>query len=71
MGGSGADLAGPTSRLVLTSVNMSYKDDLLYQAWTVIANAGGGDWDKETPEWKEAAEKWRDAWHQTFEAARD
>jgi hypothetical protein len=38
--------------------------DLLYRAWTVIANAGHhrGGWDVEHPEWVEAAEKWRDAW---------
>ncbi len=35
--------------------------DLLDWAWTI--NAGDGDWDKETPEWKTAAERWRDAYH--------
>ncbi len=35
-------------------------DDLLEVAWGIIANANGGDWDKATPEWKEAAERWRD-----------
>lgn len=29
-------------------------------AWVIIANAYGGDWDKADPEWKEAAERWRD-----------
>lgn len=29
-------------------------------AWGIIANAGGGDWTKETPKWQEAAAKWRD-----------
>lgn len=29
-------------------------------AWGIIANAGGGDWNTQTPEWKEAAESWRD-----------
>ncbi len=28
--------------------------------WAVVANAGGGDWSKETPEWQEAARKSRD-----------
>jgi hypothetical protein len=32
----------------------------LEMAWGIIANAGGGDWSKETPEWQEAAAKWRD-----------
>lgn len=42
------------------------KDDLLYEAWGVIANASGGNWDLERPEWKEAAERWRDKWHKTL-----
>lgn len=33
-------------------------------AWGIIANAYGGDWENATPEWKEAAERWRDEhWH--------
>jgi hypothetical protein len=29
----------------------------------IIANTGGGDWEKESHEWQEAATKWRDAYH--------
>jgi hypothetical protein len=39
-------------------------DDLLYDAWCVIANAVG--WDDDT-EWRRAAIRWRDAWHQTMD----
>ena len=35
---------------------------LLEIAWGVIANASGGDWTKETQEWRQAAAKWRDDW---------
>ena len=35
-------------------------DDLLATAWGIIANKNGGDWDKATPEWKAAAERWRE-----------
>ena len=28
-------------------------------AWGVIANAGGGDWLRESPEWRDAAASWR------------
>jgi hypothetical protein len=38
-------------------------DDLLEYAWTIIANAGGGDWTRETPEWQEAAAKFREQYH--------
>ena len=35
----------------------------LEYAWTIIANASGGDWTKESEEWQEAAAKWRDGYH--------
>lgn len=38
--------------------------DALEMAWGLIANAGEGNWGRERPEWKEAAERWRDEyWH--------
>ena len=33
-------------------------------AWTIIANAYGGDWGYATPQWREGAGKWRDKWHE-------
>lgn len=30
------------------------------EAWGIIANVSGGDWKKQSPEWQEAAERWRD-----------
>lgn len=35
-------------------------DDAVEIAWGIIANAHGGNWDEATPEWKAAAERWRD-----------
>jgi hypothetical protein len=40
--------------------------DLTEAAWGIIANAGSGDWSRETPEWQEAAARWRDAYHATL-----
>ena len=37
--------------------------DLIEGAWGIIANAGGGDWDLATPEWRLAALRWRDLYH--------
>jgi len=34
--------------------------NLLETAWNIIANAGGGDWDKETEEWQKAVYRWRE-----------
>lgn len=33
---------------------------LLEYAWGIIANAGEGNWEKESKTWQEAAAKWRD-----------
>lgn len=35
-------------------------EDCIETAWGIIANAGGGNWDNESQEWKKAAESWRD-----------
>lgn len=40
-------------------------EDLLEWAWGIIANAGGGNWELESQEWREAAARWRDAYHGT------
>lgn len=42
--------------------------DLLELAWVIIANAGGGDWERESKEWQEAAAKWRDDYHASIES---
>lgn len=40
---------------------MSDEDlNLLETAWGIIANAGGGNWKLETPEWQAAAARWRE-----------
>lgn len=36
--------------------------DLLDDAWGLIANAYGGDWDRADAEWKDAATRWRDTY---------
>lgn len=38
-------------------------DDLLEQAWGVIANAYGGNWGQADPEWHLAASRWRENWN--------
>ena len=40
--------------------------DLLEMAWGLIANANGGNWDLATAEWKRAAERWRDGYHEVL-----
>lgn len=34
------------------------KDDLLELAWGVIANAGEGEWSRESEQWQGAAHRW-------------
>lgn len=40
--------------------------DLLERAWGLIANAGGGNWETQDPEWIKAAKWWRDQYHTLF-----
>ena len=39
----------------------------LEDAWLIIANAHGGDWNKETQDWQAAAEKWRDKFYNIYD----
>lgn len=32
--------------------------EMLDSAWGLIANAGGGNWDLQTEEWRQAARRW-------------
>lgn len=48
-----------------TAAPPSHNDSLM-DAWGVIANAGGGDWTKETPDWQTAAAHWRDTYLHTI-----
>lgn len=34
--------------------------DAAEMLWVVLANVSGGDWTKQTPDWQEAAARWRD-----------
>lgn len=44
--------------------------DSLEWAWCIIANAGGGNWQKETEQWAKAAAAWRDKYHEIVNANR-
>ena len=46
-------------------------DELLDLAWGIIANASGGDWEKESADWQEAAAQWRDRYHETASYERE
>ena len=37
-------------------------DDAIELAWGIIANASGGNWDRESSDWQEAAARWRDTY---------
>jgi len=39
------------------------KNALLEAAWGLIANAGGGNWQTQCVEWRQAAAHWRDWYH--------
>ena len=41
--------------------------DLIERAWGIIANSSGGNWDDASPEWRGAAERWRDGYHKMLD----
>ncbi len=41
---------------------------IIEAAWGIIANAGGGDWSKESEDWQWAAKAWRDRYHAMLDA---
>lgn len=45
-------------------------NELLDWAWTILANAGGGDWTKESKDWQGAVVKWRDEYHKNLSERR-
>lgn len=53
-----------TASEAVPALTMSSAAEML---WIVLANVSGGDWTKQTPEWQEAAARWRDNY---FEAVR-
>lgn len=51
-----------------TEQDTTQPDDILMEAWGVIANAR--DWgadDLQGEVWRSAAERWRDRWHATLQ----
>lgn len=42
---------------------------MLEAAWGIIANAWGGNWALASDEWREAAARWRDEYHDVLDGA--
>ena len=59
-----ADLLAPP--VVPAQASMADAAEML---WVVLANVSGGDWTKQTPEWQEAAARWRDNYFDALKAA--
>lgn len=54
----------------MTDMTLNGLDDL-EAAWTIIANAYGGNWESAPDDWRVAAERWRDeVWHPALAASR-
>lgn len=45
-------------------------DEVLYEAWTLLANVSEGDWTKQAGEWQEAVVRWRDRFHAILDLRR-
>jgi hypothetical protein len=44
----------------ITVAEIKRLTSLCDMAWVIMANASGGDWDKESDEWRTAASEWGD-----------
>lgn len=55
------EFAATQDKIIVAAAEENAKlREQLEMAWGIIANAGGGDWQKESQEWQAAAAKWRD-----------
>ena len=43
--------------------------DAAEMLWIVLANVSGGNWKEQSPEWQEAAARWRDNYFAVLKAA--
>ena len=66
-------MAADLTRLRAVAEAAEQASDLLETAWGIIANAGGGDWQKETEVWQGAVSRWREnyfAWDRAWKETR-
>lgn len=56
---------GRAGGIVVAEDALGEATDMVYWAWTIIANAGVhlGGWDSQHPDWVNAAIQWRDEYH--------
>jgi len=59
------------SALRTANAELCHLKNLAEIAWTIIANAGGGDWSRESDQWQASAKAWRDEWHKTLDPLKD
>ena len=45
--------------------------DAAEMLWVVLANVSGGDWTQQSPEWQEAAARWRDNYFDALRRAQE
>ena len=54
-----------------TAPDETLEESLISYAWTIIANAGEGDWTRETQTWQDAAARWRGQYHAWLDTRKD
>ena len=53
-------MTDPPDRSAVPVRGLEAMADAAEMLWVVLANVSGGDWTQQTPEWREAAARWRD-----------
>ena len=54
------ELYRQADRIALLESLLEEHRDAAEMLWICLANASGGNWSKQTDEWQDAAERWRD-----------
>lgn len=61
-------LAAKNKRIAELEAENKGMRDAAEMLWVILANVSGGDWDKQSDEWQEAAQRWRDNYFQSLAA---
>jgi hypothetical protein len=55
-----------TTQAELDRTRIEYLEGELESAWGLIANSYGGDWELANKDWRKAAVRWRESYHNSL-----
>ena len=60
---AGSDISKAHTFEDFRSMPAAEANEMLEAAWGLLANVSNGDWGKQTTEWKDAVQRWRERYH--------